>query len=305
MSELVKITPSQVDGLLAGIQSASSLVDLTEARARIEAARAWAKVHGQVKEMRLDLLRVEVEALVRIVELGGLETLPAKDRKAARYLAGLTAEERAQVVAQSGGVTTAAGMVRAIWTEDDLKSERERNRFMGRALAEQPDIADDESLRQYVRESTYRVEDVLANVLDEYTTVGEEFTVGEMAEEVIRRAAVGDAARDPDVERGMQEVCREAIRRAPIVKIEGTALPRIVTAKSESGHHIRIPVENASLAHLAQMIEGRRQQISHDRARLEELEAIEARLRAIPGASDDARIGDLLIADIGGTERAS
>lgn len=300
MSTLVRITPSQVEGLLAEIRAASALTDLTETRARIEAARAWAKVHKQVKELRLDLLRVEVEALVRIVELGGVETLPARDRKPAKHLAGLTFDDRASLVAQSGvAITTAAGMVRAIWTAEDLEQERVKNKALGRALATSPDLADSEDdLQRYIKETTYRVEDVLSDLVDTYASADGGFTINDLAEDVIRAASLGSTANDPDVEEGIREVCRQAVRRAPVVKIDGTILPRFVTAKSDDGHHVRLPVENATLAHLDQMIEGRRQQLAQDEARLRELETVAARLRKAPGAGPEARIGDLIAGDL-------
>lgn len=294
MTVPMKATPAQVDGLLGNIRSASSLVDLTEARARIEAARAWAKVHGQVKEMRLDLLRVEIEALVRIVELGGIDTLPAKDRKAARHLANLTTEERASLVAASGSATTAAGMLRSVWLTEELEQERAANRRMGRALAEAPDLPTDAEVQADVRRTTYAVEDVLGEMVEEFIEAGEEFTTGEFASEVIRRAALGSKAEDPDVEAGIRDVCKEAIRRQPVVKIEGTILPRFVTALSEAGNHVRIPVENALLRHLDQMCEMRREQIAQDQRRLDELEAALRRLRDVPGAKEESRIGDIV-----------
>lgn len=303
---LVQVTPSQLEGMLSQIRSASELTDLTEARARIEAARAWAKVHKQVKEMRLDLLRVEVEALVRIVELGGLESLPARDRKPAQYLAGLSFGDRATLVAQSGqSITTATGMVRSIWTADDLERERAKSRRLGQALATRPDLPDDEDLHRQIKESTYRVEDVLGEVLDTFTAAGVAFSINDFAEEVIHTAAIGSTALDPDVEEGVREVCRSAVRKAPVVQIDGTILPRFITAKDDAGHFFRYPVENATLAHLAQMIVGRREQLAQDAARLAELEAVEARLRSISGAEDGARIGELIAADLLAVRRAS
>lgn len=300
MSELVKVTPSQVEAILMQVRTTSSLTDLTEVRARIEAAKAWARIHKQVKEMRLDLLRVEVEALVRVVQLGGVDTLPARDRKAARYLAGLSIEERATLVARSGNVTTATGMCRSIWTDQELHAERERSREMGRRLAEMPDLADDEAVQSFIRESSMRAEWVLSDLIDRMTEIGEPFTVGELADELIHKAGISaDIAEDPEMEEGVREACRAAIRRQPVVRFgDGTSVPRIITAFSDSGAHVRIPVENAALRHLDQMIGARRRQLEQDAAALAELEAVAARLRSLPGAADEARIGDLLAADL-------
>ena len=295
---LMQVESSQLDGILHSIQQASELSDLTEARARIEAARAWAKVHKQVKEMRLDLLRVEIEALVRIVELGGLETLPARDRKAAQHLASLSAGDRATLVAKAGeSITTAAGMVRAIWKAQELAKHRQSAYELGLKIASGPDPLDGEELRRYVRESSMRVESVLTKVLDDFGHRSE-FTINELADEIIQGAAIGDAAADdPDLIEGVREVCRKAVRSAPTVMVGGTVLPRFITAKSGDAHWVRVPVENATIAHLAQMVETRREQIEADLAKLATLERALSKLRETCN-SDSERIGDVIATDL-------
>ena len=299
MTQLANVTTSQLDALLGQIQAASDIADLTEARARIEAARAWARVHKQVREMRLDLLRVEVEALVRIVELGGVNELPARDRKPAKHLASLSLAERATLVAQAGeSSTTAAGMVRAIWTADDLEKERARSRRLGQALATHPSAPHDADMQRLVKESTHRVEHVLGETLDAFTTAGAPFTVNDFAEEVISAAGIGSSGLDAKIEEGVREVCRAAVLKAPVISVAGTILPRFVTAQDDEGHFFRVPVENATLAHLDQMIEIRRHQLAQDAAKLDELEVVADRLRSMPGADDEARIGGLIAADL-------
>lgn len=287
------VRPTDISAILASLRLAESIEDLQEARARIEAARAWAKVHGQVKAMRLDLLRVEVEALVRIAELGGANLLPPKDRKAAKWLSDMSPEERAALVSDSGNATTAAGMCRSIWTAEELETERELNRQRGRRFATTPGRPEQADLIRLAREHVANVSAVLSDVVDTYTdTAGRAFTVNELADEVIADAALGDL--DPAVREGVREVCRTALRRSPIVEIDGTRLPRTVTARDEDGNFIRIPVENALLAHLAEMRDLRREQLAQDQAALDVLDDIDARLRAIPGATDRSRIGDLI-----------
>lgn len=293
MSTLVKITTRDIDGLLDSLSRASSLTDLTETRARIEAARAWAKVHNQVREMRLDLLRVEVEALVRIVELGGLATLPARDRKSAEYLAAMTREERSRLVQQSGTSTTAAGMCRSIFLEEELERERAFGRTKGRRFADGPPMSDGDRV-EAAKDRVAAVSAVLAEVVASYTSEDSQaFTVEDIAEDVINAAALGDAV-DPAVREGVREVCRTALRRAPVIEIDGTRLPRLITARDAEGSYVRIPVENALLSHLDEMRDLRREQLAQDSAALDALDAVARKLRSLPGAADESRIGQLV-----------
>lgn len=299
MSALVSVTPSNIDVLINQIKTACDLESLTDARARIEAARAWSRVHKQVKKYRLELLRLEVQALVRIVELGGIDTLTAADQKAAQALAQMSEAERAQLIAESGTSTTAAGMMRTLWRTQELESENARLRAFGRNLAKDPHFAhlDEEGRRARATEQVYRVEAVLRDVLDERTFEGEPFTVADVAAEILHRATRGDV-NDPTIEEGMREVVRAAIKRAPIVTFEGVSLPRLITATTEEGVYVRIPVENARLCDFAEMIEQRQVQLEQDRARLNALSKALAHLRMIAGADDGSRIGDLLALDL-------
>lgn len=299
MSALVTIDTHQIEAIIGQIQAASSLTDLTEVRARIEAARAWAKVHGEVKRLRLDLLRVEVEALVRVVELGGVDMLSPRDRKPAQYLASLSLADRAALIEASGSaVTTAAGVVRACWADAAAQDEK-RTRFnAGRGLANRPENVTDEVMQAWVRERTMRVSEVLGTVLEDAINDGQPFTVAEVADAVLDAASIGMDRNDPDVEAGIRDVCRRAIQRQPVVKIDGTILPRTITAPTETGATVRIPIENATLGHFAQMIEAREQQLLADESALSDLRRAYDRLRDLPGAGAESRIGGLLAADL-------
>lgn len=293
--ERVEAAVRDLEGVLDAVRRAESIDTLNEARARVEAQRAWAKVHKKVSVMRLDLLRVEVEALVRLVALDGLETLPSADRKAAMWLAGMTEGERAALLDTSGTATTAVGMCKSAWNAAELDQFRAAERRRGARHAESPELDDNELARQ-ARERVADVSAVLGNLIDQHVRDGQPFGINELADEVIEEAAIGEV--DPAVREGVREVCRSAIRRSPIVEIDGTRLPRTITTRMESGEYVRIPVENALLGHFDEMRDLRRQQLEQDRAALDVLDVIASQLREIPGAADDARIGDLIARSI-------
>lgn len=284
---------SQLDEMLDQIATVQDPNTLTEVRARIEAARAWAKIHKATADLRLSLLSVEVEALVRIIELDAGDMLSQADRKAAEFLAEMSPSERENFVRGSGTATTAAGMVRSHLRDEELTRLRAESVAQGVAFARSPGSPNFGDSGAYTR----NVSSVLREVVDDYTREGAPFSVAQMADGLIADAAIGDAV-DPDVAEGIREVCRKAIRSAPVVKLGDTILPRLVTARTPDGDYVRIPVENAQILHLADMVEIRREQLAQDSAALEGLESVLDRLRRLPGSADDSRIGELVKRDL-------
>lgn len=279
--------------VLTSIREMASLADLRETRARIEALRAWAKIHKQISAIRIDLLHAEVAALVRIVRLGGVDDLPTPDQKAAEYLAGLDDDARAALILQSAAqVTTAAGLVRTLWLAEDRERNRRDLTAKGRQHATQPQPLSDEA----IKDADNRITDVAATLkrlLDEYTVVGQPFTVPALAAEIMARAGLTSGLDDALAE-GVREVCRTAIRSAPSMHVNGTEIPRLVTTRLPDGSYVRVPVENATLAHFDDMCSLRREQLAQDAAALARLDEVARKLHSIKGARAGSRIGDLI-----------
>lgn len=299
MSDLVTQRNVDFTQLSAAIDSAETIVDLHEIRARAEAMKAWAKVHRLAKDLRLDLLRIEVDALVRIVELGGADTLSSGDRKAAEWMAAMSPAERDELLAKSGNATTAAGMCRSVWREEEIKQHRFRARAAGIQFAEEPTPpgAWDEAAIRAVRRGYSTVSGALADLLDEYTDEGEPFTVPEMAERILEDSLsrrLDDTDLDPDFEEGVREVCRTAVRKAPPLTVDGTVIPKFITARLSDGEFIRVPTLNALVEHVDDMVRIRTEQLAQDQAALRQLKEFRDRIKAVPGADQYSRVGDLI-----------
>lgn len=294
---------SALNDMLRRIKGMANVDDLQEVRANTEGVKAWAKVHGRIKEIRLDLLSVEVEALVRVYELGGANTLNGSERKAAEYLASLTPEARTALVADSGNVTTVGGMLRSIWQEQELNVRRDQMREAGIRLATRPGASGGNGVRSHSAD----VAAALSSIIDNYTTGGQPFTVEDIADDLIEESgATCHADDEPTIREGVREVCRSAVRKAPVVSIDGTVLPRFVTACADDGAgFVRVPVENALLSHLDEMRALRREQLAQDQAALDRLDKAAAKLRAIPGATDESRIGALVAQSVTPNKRSA
>lgn len=301
MTELVKTSDAvvQMNALAQSIKQINDVDDITEVRARIEAVKGWAKIHGQTKALRLDLLRLEVLALVRIVELGGADKL-GKDREAAEWLASLDEAERERFVRESRTATTAAGMVRAIWRIENLEKEVRWNRAQGRSYGEAPTPpgAYDEDAIKTAHQFVHTVAGALSKTVQYYAPLdGEPFSIEEMAEAVIEDSAVdADLAADPAFVEGVREVCRKAVRDAPPLTMSDIPVPAFITARTAEGNYVRVPTMQATLAHVHEMVELKRVQLAQAAEALEKLERFEDRLRSTPGATDESRVAGLLAA---------
>jgi hypothetical protein len=281
--------------LTAAIRAADSIEDLKEARARVEAMKAWAKVHNLTKQMRLELLHIEVAALVRIVELGGEQTLKPVEAKAAVFLAAMDAVERVEFINANRTATTAFGLCQSVWREDEIRLQRRQAVVIGRKLAEEPEppVYDEEAIKIF-RDHSNGIAGVLAQITDEYITNGVEFTIDELADEIIADSLPDDLLEDETINKGVREVVREAVRRSPPLTVNGTVIPRVITARS-GRKYIRIPVMNATVAHLDDMIMMREQQIKQDCLAVDKLKDFANMLRRHPdGSNPTSRIGDLI-----------
>lgn len=264
-----------LSGLVGAIRAVETLGEARTVRAKIEAARAWAKVHGEAKRVRLQILEMEVEALVRIFQLGGEEILTPREWRAAEWLAALDSGDRSRITSDSpANVTTAAGLAHRL-----MRDEAERRDWRSewsRGVA----IASGERVEPLPIESQYvtNVRKSLADALDEYTEAGEPFTVADMADEVVASLGIGGEVYDhPALREGVREVCRKAIRTSAPESFDGYAIPKFITAM-HGDTYVRVPVMNATVGQLAQMITLRAEQLRQDREALADLESLHRRL---------------------------
>lgn len=274
---LATITIDDLDVALHQIRDMLNVDDLLEVRAKVEAARAWAKVHRRVEEARKQLLAIEVETLVRIWELDEGKCLDPSLRSAAKFFAEMTIEERQTTLIERGKSTTAAGIYRAIRVEQRADEERER----GRNWARRPTVED---------APTPDVLKVLGDAIDALVGAGEPFTVEEMADAVIE--ATGSTG-EP-FEQGARWMCREALRSARPSEIDGTIIPRTLTVATPEGGYMRVPTMNATVGHATAAVAMRQEQLDNYTAALQRLDKFRTKVDALAGGDQSAVIGDLL-----------
>lgn len=299
MSDLI-ITQAKddLDGLVKHIHQAESVSDLKELRARIEAAKAWARTHKQLKKVRLDLLRLEVEALVRCYELGGEDELTNADLRAAEWLHAMSEKEREDLLRNSGGATTATGMCRTVWAEQEAEQRKQDGMYWAEHPTPPPSYEDSVSAYE---DHTIGVRASLTRVLEDYTSEGAPFTVNSVADDILAEASISPDALDPAFVEGTREVVRRAIRSAQPLCIDGTVIPLTLTVLRREGDeegYVRIPTMGATVAHAQEFLELRRAELAKFEEAVQRVQDFVDRLQDHPDSHPEARIGGLLLADI-------
>lgn len=277
-------SPEVFSSIRFAINIASTAEEAHTLLARVHSAKAWAKAHQQIKQYRLDLLILEVEALVRTFELGGGDLLAKADRDAAEFLAAMTPAERAAMIAESGQCTTARGVVRVHLEGREAKARYAAGKEWRPGSATKPEPWDGtDRLASYSE-----VRAALEDVLTDYTHGEAPFTVAQVADELLGDLGL-DGTEEPFIE-GVREMCRSALRnqrsrgtdykQMPLPRFNGVRLPRAVTVRTgadegdDAGEWVRIPVLRARLSHMREMSRARWDQIVHDQRAAESLDQL-------------------------------
>lgn len=286
------------------VRNAGTVDEVQSIRARTAAVREWVKIHKQTKAMRLELLEVEIAALIRIFELGGSDELTRSEAEAAEWFAKLDRDQLSAHLADFANVTTAAGLHRAVMRADesDRRYRQETAEWASRfstsgAESRIPTEQDFESARRYVATVT----EAFTQTIDDFTEVGEPFTVAEVADSVLLTTDadwVGDSA----LVDGLRSVIRKSVASARVEFWEGVSVPRFITARVMDGdgdvRFVRIPVMNARLDDVRDMVTLRRAQIEQDVAALAVLEKFAGRLEEHALGDGGRLVGELMAGSV-------
>jgi hypothetical protein len=157
---------------------------------------------------------------------------------------------------------------------------------------EPPAELDESAFEMDARRHRRRINSVLSEIAEKYAGTGCSLTAREMADQILADAGFA-GTEDPDVLAGVEEVCDRVIKSTPTPVLHGTQIPRIITA--HNGKRLsRIPVMNATVAHLWDMIAMREAQIAADQDEISGLVRVARKLTDLAGGDQDAKIGELI-----------
>lgn len=276
MSDLAVIETDQrelVASIRAAIAATASTAEVMDLKERIEAARVWAKAYQQINEHRADLLRLEVDALVRLVELDGLHLLSTVEANTARWLAGAGVEGRAEILSRYGAAASAQGMR---WMES-----RDSGRKVRQSVAR-------EAGRQWVQDRS-EAQAAIVSELDTFFDLGLPFEVADLAS----RVAMNLGAPSDDFMEGVREMCRTALRKSPSTTVAGTVIPRFVTSRVDANQWVRVPTMHATYGDLLESLAMREEQLRQDQEALGRFREF-VREVAAHTQDRDAVVGDVL-----------
>jgi ribosomal protein L12E/L44/L45/RPP1/RPP2 len=268
---------------------------------KVRMAREWARIHKVTREVHADLIRIEVECLRRLAQLGdeGMALLTPNERKAAAFFASLDERNLDAVIKDFGDKSTACAIHRA----HVQASEGDYLRGLGRRIArgEEPwdsSLSDEEKMAAAVQRFQFNTAGAIEQLLDQYTASGSAFFVEEVADDLISKFRSDDGLKvgGPAIREGIREVCRKAIRSGRSVTIFGTDAPRFVTCSAypdSDQDFMRVPFENATLPQLEEMVALRRKQLEEDQSALARLVAVRDHLAGLihPGDRREVTIG--------------
>lgn len=299
--------------IIGMIRSAPGVDAVQDIRAKAEAIKAWAKVHKVSKSLRLELLRVEIAALVRLVELDGLDELQPSEREAAEWFAAMSESDLNETLANYSNITTASGLYRSVQRDlGEARRYRAETDFWSRRFSSEPeesrlpDENDFSAARAYVAD----VATVLSDMVQAYSETGAPFTVQEMSDQLIEDAGLShtlDFGGGP-VREGLNHAVRRAVLGERIKHWDGLSVPRFITSViiDDDGEKrfVRIPVQNARVGDVSEMVKLRQLQLEQDQAALNRLQRFEARLKQCQGSNVDANVHELISASMRGDAAA-
>lgn len=282
--QLERSTRDALNAVQAALDNATNADEALDVKAKLEAAKAWARTHKLIKQWRAELLAAEVAALVRVSELGGDHLLTGREAEAAQWFRDMPADDLNDWIETHQQVTTAVGLWRSHLHAERCATECQD----GRDWADNPT----ESTREpfYDRGAAARAaREAITSLIEEHVEDGAPFTVAEVADEIMSGL---DNGVEPFAD-GVRDMTRQALKKMPIgATLDGTMIPRTITAVRPDGHYVRIPTLNALVSQLDQAAAIKQEGIDQDIAALAKYQSFVDRVKAISGAAPASKVGD-------------
>lgn len=153
---MVNLTTTSVNSFLDSIESCDSLEEIINKIRQLEAIKAALIAAKRFNERSCLYARLEAEALIKVIELGGEKELKGYKRKAAVWLFEMPIDERQGIVSQCGEGITLAQLFK-ILVADEEKLDRDvemANIYKAAAIKELKDsgIVDFDRYSKWIRE---------------------------------------------------------------------------------------------------------------------------------------------------------
>ena len=244
--------------------------DIKETMDKVKKARELAKVLEKLNEVRLDLFRIEIAAVIRASELD-------------INIKGVTKEESKMFQSIGNRPEEYQSLYGEVWTTSQVVWAYRRKVKIGEAKDRGRSFYKEQAAKNENHESFYySLQDAMRIIIETASTQDKPFSTDDLYKSLIK--SVKHENPETDIEaysEGVKEICRNAMRSEKILTIGEKKAPAFVTVKTDSGDYIRVPFRLSNIDQLESMIEIREEQLKQNQAALNNLIKIKEDLESL------------------------
>lgn len=258
------------DKIIIEINNYFTEEDIKEIINKVKKTRELAKVLEKLNEVRFDLFRIEIAAVIKASELDIKINGITKEESKIFQSIGNRPEEYQKLY---GEVWTTSQVVWAHRRKVKIGEAKDK----GRSFYKQ-NVAKNENHESFY----YSLQDAMKTIIETASSKDKPFSTNDLYIELIKAAKKENP--DTDIEaysEGVKEICRNAMKAEKILTIGEKKAPAFVTTKTESGDYIRVPFRLSNIDQLESMIEIREEQLKQDQAALDNLIKIKEDLESL------------------------
>lgn len=249
---------STIGDALRFVAQISDAESASEAYDRVKLVKEWARIKKLHNEVHRDMLRLEIHCLRKISQLGPITVVPAQYRGAASFFKDKSDKDIEELIKNYGQRVTPIGLVKRALNDQAFNAGY--NHVTSDEYRESAVEYSHEVVAEAVEKYAIDTRAALASILKDHEETGDEFSVYDLASEVLNNVGLDERTYNWGVEAAMADVCRKAVREAPDVRIGHTKAPKFITCLYrgaqgvESETFIRVPFHAASLDQLRDMV---------------------------------------------------
>ena len=271
-----------VESVIKNINESYDESEIKKTIDRVKAARKIAEAIERLNEMRLDLFRIELAAVIRAGQIG----IKVK---------GVSEEETKMFVSIGNNPEKYQELHGEVWTISQVVWARRRETKIGEARKRGGDYYKQGVSRSDSHEACYySIQDAMRTIIETASQNQEPFTTNDLYCALVDSAKQSDPETEIEAYKdGVKEICRNAMLSEKITTIGDRKAPAFVTVRTTAGDYIRVPFRYANIEQIESMIEIREDQIRQDKLALDRLVKIKDDLKAMTN-DKKMRVEDIL-----------
>ena len=256
--------------------------DIKDTINKVKKARELAKVLEKLNEVRLDLFRIEIAAVIRASELD-------------INIKGVTKEESKMFQSIGNRPEEYQSLYGEVWTTSQVVWAYRRKVKIGEAKDRGRSFYKEQAAKNENHESFYySLQDAMRTIIETASKQDKPFSTDDLYKSLIKSVKYENPESDIEAySEGVKEICRNAMRSEKILTIGEKKAPAFITTKTINGNYLRVPFRLSNIEQLESMIEIREEQLRQDQMALENLIKIKEDLESLT-SDKKKKIEDIL-----------